>query len=239
MSTLLLRLASPLQSWGCDDKFIRRGTTHEPTKSGVIGLLAAALGRSRESDLSDLTMLKFGVRSDQPGQLLRDYHTACFDKKKPPYVTERYYLSDAVFLVGLEGDDGLLQRLDEALNEPAFPLFLGRRSCPPSGRISLGVRKSPLKQALHEESWQASLWYQKRSSDNPRLTLTLDAEKTSAYTRRDTPLSFDQSHRKYVLRHVEEKAEAVAVINNYKCTGNETEHNPFAELEGDNVLIQD
>ena len=48
MATLLLRLAAPLQSWGADSKFEVRKTNREPTKSGVLGLLAAALGYRRE-----------------------------------------------------------------------------------------------------------------------------------------------------------------------------------------------
>lgn len=48
MATLLLRLAAPLQSWGADSKFETRKTNREPTKSGVIGLLAAALGLRRD-----------------------------------------------------------------------------------------------------------------------------------------------------------------------------------------------
>ena len=42
MSTLLLRLAAPLQAWGTASKFERRRTQREPSKSGVIGMLAAA-----------------------------------------------------------------------------------------------------------------------------------------------------------------------------------------------------
>jgi CRISPR system Cascade subunit CasD len=54
MSTLLLRLAAPIQAWGVD-KFERRGTERIPTKSGVIGLLAAALGRRRNESIEDLS----------------------------------------------------------------------------------------------------------------------------------------------------------------------------------------
>ena len=43
MAVLLLKLAGPLQSWGSSSRFTERGTEHEPTKSGVVGLLAAAL----------------------------------------------------------------------------------------------------------------------------------------------------------------------------------------------------
>ncbi len=89
MSTLLLRLAAPLQSWGVASKFDTRDTAREPTKSGVIGLLAAALGRSRTESLDDLKELRFGVRIDQPGTFLRDFHTARRNKQDPPFVTTR------------------------------------------------------------------------------------------------------------------------------------------------------
>ena len=69
MSTLLLRLAGPLQSWGDSSRFTRRETRAEPTKSGVLGLLAAAQGRRRTDPILDLAALRFGVRIDQPGRL--------------------------------------------------------------------------------------------------------------------------------------------------------------------------
>src|SRR5699024_9602305 len=49
--------------------------TH-PTKTGVIGLVANALGRSRTDDVSDLTGLLYAVRVDREGTLERDYQTA-------------------------------------------------------------------------------------------------------------------------------------------------------------------
>ena len=78
MATLLLRLAAPLQSWGADSKFEIRKTEREPTKSGVIGLLAAALGLRRDdaAGLQPLCGLRFGVRVDREGALLEDFHTA-------------------------------------------------------------------------------------------------------------------------------------------------------------------
>ena len=72
MSTLLLRLAGPLQAWGYDSKFETRRTGREPSKSGVIGLLAAALGRKRDESIEDLRELRFGFRVDREGQLLHD-----------------------------------------------------------------------------------------------------------------------------------------------------------------------
>ena len=125
MSTLLLRLAGPVQSWGIDSKFEVRRTENAPSKSGVTGLLAAALGIQRNEDISSLNQLRLGVRTDQEGKLLKDFHTAHSEKNS--YITTRYYLSDAIFLVGLECEDkGFLQKLEYALKHPAFPLFLGR-----------------------------------------------------------------------------------------------------------------
>ena len=134
MSTLLLRLAAPLQAWGTASKFERRRTQREPSKSGVIGMLAAALGLRRDADLSELTALRFGVRVDREGKVIRDFHTAQAVKtekkakkekteepEKIGYVTSRYYLSDAVFLVGLESEDhALLEKIETALRGALF-----------------------------------------------------------------------------------------------------------------------
>ena len=88
MSTLLLRFAGPMQAWGVDARFDVCRTNREPTKSGVIGLLAAALGLRRDAPLDDLTALRFGVRVDREGQLLRDLHMVHGEKD---YRTMRYY----------------------------------------------------------------------------------------------------------------------------------------------------
>lgn len=158
MATLLLRLAAPLQAWGADSKFETRKTAREPTKSGVIGLLAAALGLRRDETepLTRLAQLRFGVRVEREGQLLVDFHTANREedrkKGKAPYVTYRHYLEDAVFLVGLESEDtALLQELAEALTHPVFPLYLGRRACPPTLPLCLGLREQGLVEALQAE----------------------------------------------------------------------------------------
>ncbi|MDR0490494.1 MAG: type I-E CRISPR-associated protein Cas5/CasD [Oscillospiraceae bacterium] len=240
MSTLLLRLAAPLQSWGADSKFEeRRGTVREPTKSGVIGMLAAALGRERENPIDDLAELKFGVRVDQPGQLLKDFHTARIVGSKAPYVTKRHYLADAVFLVGLEGDDGQLFRLDEAIQAPVFPLFLGRRSCPPVGKISLGISDKSLKDALHDCEWQACQSYKNRikSLNEPLfLTVVIDSQSVGNYRRCDVPLSFSQRHRKHQYRYLDDNPKGRLIWEK-----KETEHDAmeaFGEVIQD-VSVQD
>lgn len=65
-----------MQSWGTRSRFDHRETWPYPTKSGVVGLLAAALGRDRAEDVSDLAALRMGVRVDKPGVLMVDYQTA-------------------------------------------------------------------------------------------------------------------------------------------------------------------
>ena len=230
MSTLLLRLAAPLQSWGVDSKFEqRRGTMREPTKSGVIGMIAAALGRNRDDPIDDLSALNFGVRIDQPGQILRDFHTARYKDDKPPYVTNRYYLSDAIFLAGLEGDYDFLQEIESAIISPIYPLYLGRRSCPPVGRISLGINDKSLENALLEESWQASEIYKRRTSYTNtinNLTLVIDSKAIGNLRRRDLPLSFSQKYKKYAYRYIIDTM--ISIPTQHK---NETTHDAFDAIE--------
>lgn len=207
MGTLLLRLAAPLQSWGENSRFEARRTRREPTKSGVIGLLAAALGRRRDEPLDDLKSLRFAVRVDREGELLRDFHTA--RNEKTAYVTERYYLADAVFLAGLEsGDEEFLRKLDAALRAPAFPLFLGRRSCPPTPPLSLGVVPEPLAEALAAAPLQTSEWARRfDDKDETPLRAVFDADSVVCGSARlkDLPESFDSRRRLYSYRACEER----------------------------------
>lgn len=236
MSTLLLRLAAPLQSWGISAKFNRRGTERFPSKSGVIGLIAAAMGRRRDESVEDLCALRFGVRADSEGVLLRDYHTAKNVKLKddPPYVTPRYYLSDAVFLAGLEGDETLLSEIDWALRNPVFPLYLGRRSCPPEGKVSLGIRYGKtLCEALREEPRQVSEWMSKKSAQAGSMHIMVDAADgdSNVFYQRDFPVSFDQAHRKYGFRRVSNAAPVLLNASRLPAAAHEW-HDPMLELEG-------
>ncbi|MFJ2738840.1 type I-E CRISPR-associated protein Cas5/CasD [Streptomyces sp. NPDC087440] len=209
MSVLTLRLAGPLQSWGAAARFVRRTTEAAPTKSGVIGMLAAAQGIARGDDdaLARLAALRFGVRIDQPGTRVRDFQTAHHQvtgKSMP--LSERFYLADAVFVAALEGEHLLLAALREALYRPVYPPFLGRRSCPPTGQFVLGLHDDiRLDQALTHTPWQASAWYRKHlRGPTVRLPLLLEAEPgdTTGDLLRDQPVSFDAAHRKHALRTV-------------------------------------
>jgi CRISPR system Cascade subunit CasD len=219
MSVLLMQLAGPLQSWGASSRFARRTTEAAPTKSGVLGLLAAALGRQRTDPLDDLAGLRFGVRVDQRGTLQRDFHTAHhFVSGDALPVSERFYLADAVFLAAVESDDDqLIEHLFAALRDPVFLPYLGRRSCPPSRPVELRCdHERALESALRSEPWRASLWQQRRSRDQGHVDLDVLIEPRSDDTRqvdllRDQPLSFDPSHRQYALRGV--RHETVQVPN--------------------------
>ncbi|MDH4389961.1 MAG: type I-E CRISPR-associated protein Cas5/CasD [Aquabacterium sp.] len=147
MPTLLLRLSGPMQSWGTTSRFDERDTQLEPSKSGVVGLLCAALGRDRAEAVDDLARLRMGVRVDREGLLMRDHQTAtgvlvAADAKPDlgrTVVSPRFYLADAVFLVGLEGPDmPALETLNGALLAPHWPLCLGRKALLPSMPVSLG-----------------------------------------------------------------------------------------------------
>ncbi|WP_434581810.1 type I-E CRISPR-associated protein Cas5/CasD [Carbonactinospora thermoautotrophica] len=139
MPTLLLCFDAPLQSWGTMSRFVVRDTVTEPTKSGVVGLLAAALGVARDDTdgIARLAALRLGVRVDREGVVERDYHTVqnvptTAGTGHRTVVTERYYLADALFLVGLEGEPGLLAELYQAVQRPRWPLFFGRKAFVPA-----------------------------------------------------------------------------------------------------------
>ena len=198
------------------------------TKSGVIGLLAAALGLRRDdaAGLARLNGLHFAVRADREGSLLVDFHTANREedrkKGKAPYVTYRHYLQDAVFLVGLESEDtALLQELETALKHPVYPLYLGRRSCPPTLPLCLGIRQGSLLDVLRTEPMQG------RKPETGKLRIVADADPAdpAAVPRQDLPVSFSPVHRQYGFRPVRE----------WRLDRPEmpepTEHDPMAELQ--------
>lgn len=146
-----------MQAWGTSSRFDIRRTDLEPSKSGVIGLLCAALGRDRVEPVDDLAGLRMGIRVDREGVLRYDYQTAQDVLRASGSGTQdtvqswRWYLADAAFLVGLEGADlDLLSRLHQALRNPRWTLFLGRKAYLPSPPVWLpdGIRDEPLEEVL-------------------------------------------------------------------------------------------
>lgn len=230
MSTLLLRLTGPMQSWGTKSRFDIRDTEQAPSKSGVIGLLCAALGQPRDESRQDLPeiaelgkRLRMGVRVNREGIVSSDYHTAGGGSvpgvKKygvakasgaPPDTVEshRYFLADADFLVGLERNDyALLERLHAALANPVWPLFLGRKSFVPGRPVYLvdGLKHASLEEALQQYPWQ---WRRRPGEPQPPEKIRLVLETGYAEgeeVHHDQPVCFETTSRKHAIRHVTTK----------------------------------
>lgn len=232
MHTLLLKLSGPLQSWGSASSYRARETESMPTKSGVIGLIASALGRQRNESVDDLAALEFAVRIDQPGHLLRDFQTAIDWKAtaqadKNPKLSTRYYLSDAVFTVGLGGAQSVVTQLAEALKRPRYPLFLGRRSCPAGHDLLIDLIKGSPTEALATVAWQASAAHRRTQPSEVFLTVVRDARHDEPGDNiKDIPESFAQEHRKYQWRQV--VTDAPVVVHN--DTGIDTGERFFSEV---------
>lgn len=211
MKTVLIRLEGPLQSWGTQGRFSIRDTDTEPSKSGVIGFVGAALGMPREDTgmLQRLSSLAMAVRVDHEGTLLRDYHTSgggVFRGQKhsvwgtkDPVPTHRFYLSGASFLVALGGDDHeVVTNIATALQNPRWPLFLGRKSCVPALPPFAGVRMQSPAAALRDEPLPDDV--------NGPLRLIIECEaEDGAMPRNDVPLSFTLYERRHVRRFVRQE----------------------------------
>lgn len=207
-TTLLLRCSGPMQSWGTQSRFNVRDTGREPSKSGIIGLLCAALGRPRTEPVTDLAALKMGVRVDREGRLECDFHTAGKGgyykvsgdvEKENLIVSNRYYLADACFLVGLEGEPALLEELHYALAHPVWPLYLGRKAFVPGEPVWLADGLWPdadLLSALAGYPWLGT-----RGVPPAQLRVVLEDPAGSVVVN-DVPVSFVQRQRVFLPRRV-------------------------------------
>jgi len=150
---LVFTLAAQLAAMGDLAGHERRGSLTWPGRSAVLGLLGAALGLRREDDFAALDALSVGVAVFEPGQPLRDYHTAQTvptaavrrPQSRPEAlargagalnttITLRDYRAGVLFGVALGGGD--LVSLQTALERPAFQLYLGRKACPLSAPLA-------------------------------------------------------------------------------------------------------
>lgn len=212
MKTILLRLEGPLQSWATQSRFGIRDTEREPSKSGVVGLVGAALGMARGDDeqLARLRKLEFGVRVDRPGTLLRDYHTAGGStfrseqyfvhgaSKNNSVLSERFYLQNASFLAALRGNDTLINEIASALSNPRWPLFLGRKSCPPSRKIFLRTSDETIVDVLLAEPWNEDSGFE----PTPPTRLVLESNSLDGEPRFDDPISFAPGAVQHGIRYV-------------------------------------
>lgn len=207
-----------MQSWGSESKFILRTTNRDPTKSGVIGLCSSALGWKRDADISPLLSLRMGARVINPGVLMKDYQTAedvIFAKGsgKKTVVSTRYFLSDANFLIGLEGEDYVfLEKLHNALHHPKQCIFLGRKSYVPSKPIYIpdGLRKDEeLESALINYPIQSL----NKEKEKGTIELIIEVPISEAHEiRLDQPSNDSFMTRKFYKRGIVKKTIQVKMV---------------------------
>ena len=198
MSVLLMQLYGQLQSYGSGSKFTVRDTELWPTKSAVVGMLAAAQGRKRGDDISDLSGLRYGVRIDRPGRVQSDFHTvqqAKYDTRKgitqDPIVSTRRYVADAGYLVAVEGEKQQLEELFKALQKPVYMVALGRRACVPSRKVALGVYDyDTVEEALQDTPCTDT------SAEGGALECVVE-DPNGSIRLKARPKTFDENRRRY------------------------------------------
>ena len=226
---LLLWLEAPLQSWGFDSKFGRRDTLAFPTKSGLLGLVCAALGAGGEqkallAEFAALgqTVVSFtrckqavgGVTKQDREPLLRDFHMvgSGYDDQDPwasllipktsegkkavgggTKMTYRYYLQDAAFAVVLEVPVDKTETIAQALQNPAWDIYLGRKNCVPTDFIYRGTFGS---EATALEKAHSIAWQKNRIEDFRVLHgASGEGNADEVFTINDVPLQFGEDKR--------------------------------------------
>jgi CRISPR system Cascade subunit CasD len=162
------------------------------------------MGRPREAPLDDLAALRMGVRVDREGKLSRDYQTAtgfirASGKKAEgeTVLSDRFYLADASFLVGLEGPLAFLEVLAGALNKPVWQICLGRKAFTPSVPVLVGIEEGNLEEALSKHPIGAN-----SSKPSEKIRLVLEVDSGEGEPRMDQPVSFTLGARQFSQRHV-------------------------------------
>jgi len=152
---LIFRLYGSMAAWGDIAVGDTRLSHTHPTKSAVIGLIAGALGITRDDEEAHNRMSKgygFAVRMDDAGVHLTDYHTIQVppSRKGKRYNTRRDELSlkrhefgtilsrrdyrmDPMYHVAIWAKDAppyTLAEISDRLDSPEYIPYLGRKSCP-------------------------------------------------------------------------------------------------------------
>lgn len=152
---LVFQLYGPLCSWGGVAVGQERPTETHPTKSAIVGIIAAALGVRREDENAQRELIEgygLAIRTELPGVLERDYHTAespsstslvgmphitrrdelkAVAQRDNAIVSSREYRTDALNLVAIWEHSEAPHSLDniaQAIKSPYFTLYLGRKS---------------------------------------------------------------------------------------------------------------
>ncbi|MFG2063641.1 type I-E CRISPR-associated protein Cas5/CasD [Micromonospora sp. NPDC048871] len=220
MTGLLLRLAGPMQSWGDHSTFSVRDTAKVPTRSAMIGIIAAAQGFPRGKSLDDFAALRFTVRVDRPGTIMYDFHTVGgglpTDRTVPTaegkrrqagagtIVSRRFYLADAVFVVAVTGPEALIDEVHAGLSRPVWAPYLGRRSCPVEHPFLLC---GPISDAAHHLD-HLPLNRRRPVSNEDTVTVDFVTEEpsddgaASRLTLNDVPVDLHPHRRRYRTRQV-------------------------------------
>ena len=171
MKAAVLRLDSPLMSFGGVVVDNLGYTDVLPGRSMLTGLLANALGyeRHQADDLAALqAALQYAARADVPGEVVVDYQTADLstpwmttawttrgapeERKAGTHIRHRHFVANAATTVVLTLGSSSpipLEAVGEALTRPARPLFIGRKPCLPARPIFDGyVDGESLRSAL-------------------------------------------------------------------------------------------
>lgn len=200
-----------MQSWGTASRFEIRDTQLEPSKSGVVGLVAAALGVARDDrgGIARLAAMPMAVRVDRQGVVRTDFQTAGGGawpgrKRYGVYKAEggassdatlsrRHYLAGASFLVGLGGDGALAEEIDGALRDPRFPLWLGRKGYALSRLIAEGIAEGAPEAALRSAP--------RFDGADPDGWLVVECAAGEGDARSDVPILFTPDSRVFGVRH--------------------------------------
>jgi CRISPR system Cascade subunit CasD len=155
-----------MQSWGSSSRFTRRETEAFPTKSALIGLLAAAAGIDKYApdeaeklapfSALQLTVYRLPRAAGRLVERLSDFHTvgggydskaSAFDKMSIPrkasggasanaVITHRTYLNEARFIAAFEGDADIINAAIRHLENPVWGVWFGRKTCLPAMPLS-------------------------------------------------------------------------------------------------------
>ena len=141
----------------------RRGSDTVPARSGVLGLVGAAMGvaRSDSNGQKALRALRVAVQPLTHSTALRDYHTvqtvprkfkfpatrrdgleaAAAERAVNTTITLRDYRSDVAVAVAVwaDGAPWPLTKIAQSLRTPKYVLYAGRKSCPLSAPLAPDV----------------------------------------------------------------------------------------------------
>ena len=215
-NTLAFLIDAPLQSWGASSKFQRRETEGWPTKSALLGVLAAALGidkhapdeAARIAPLAALCFSVFRWPKSAPVTRLSDFHTigGGYDKTIPveklhipckagdgsPFgtvITRRTYLTDARFIALFQGDPATLEACAAALLDPVWGVWFGRKTCIPAESLSPVIAASP-SEALAALIQRLGI----NPANIPQLEGLTESPGPGIFYQADQPIAFGQHH---------------------------------------------